>query len=46
MSEIENLNPHIYKKTDERALTKDELDENVPDPIDEREIFGNLKFVK
>lgn len=44
MAELENINPNIYKKTDERRVTKDELDEDVVDPIDEREIFG--KFMK
>lgn len=39
---MENINPNIYKKTDDRSVTKDELDEDVIDPIDEREIFGKL----
>lgn len=42
MAELENINPNIYKKTDERSVSKAELDENVVDPIDEREIFGKL----
>jgi hypothetical protein len=46
MTELENINPSIYKKTDEREVTKSELDENVVDPIDEREIFGGLRGVK
>lgn len=40
---MENINPNIYKKTDDRSVTKDELDEDVVDPIDEREIFGKDK---
>jgi hypothetical protein len=43
MTELENINPSIYKKTDEREVTKSELDEDVVDPIDEREIFGKLR---
>lgn len=39
---MENINPNIYKKTDDRSVTKDELDEDVIDPIDEREIFGKF----
>ena len=40
MTELENINPNVFKKTDERDVTRDELNENVVDPIDEREIFG------
>jgi hypothetical protein len=46
MTELENINPSIYKKTDEREVTKGELDESVVDPIDEREIFGRWKSKK
>lgn len=40
MAELENINPNVFKKTAERRVTKTEMDENVVDPIDEREIFG------
>lgn len=40
MAELENINPNVYKKTDERRLTKNDLLEEVIDPIDEREVFG------
>lgn len=45
MAELENINPHVYKKSDARRVTRDELDENKVDPIDEREVFGKkIKF--
>lgn len=44
MSELENINPSVYKKTDERAAAKTDYNENVVDPIDEREVFG-MNFV-
>lgn len=40
MAELENINPNVYKKTDERRVTKNDLLEDVVDPIDEREVFG------
>jgi hypothetical protein len=40
--EIENVNPNVYKKSDEREITRSELDEDVIDPIDSREIFGKI----
>lgn len=40
--ELENLNPNVYKKSAERAVTSSEEDDNVVDPFDEREIFGKL----
>lgn len=40
MTELENINPNVYKKTDERKVSRDELNEIVADPIDEREVFG------
>lgn len=40
MAELENINPNVYKKSDERKTTSNELDESVADPIDEREVFG------
>lgn len=38
--ELENLNPNVYKKSAERTVTSSEEDDNVVDPFDEREIFG------
>lgn len=38
--ELENLNPNVYKKSAERTVTTSEIDDNVVDPFDEREVFG------
>lgn len=40
-TEIENINPSVYGKCKERAITQEEADENVADPFDKREIFGS-----
>jgi len=40
--ELENTNPNIYKKTDERPVTENEMNESTADPIDSREVFGNF----
>ena len=37
---LENVNPNLYQKIDERNITADEEDENVVDEFDAREIFG------
>lgn len=42
-TEIENINPNVYDRIKERVLTANEEDENVPDPFDKREIFGEFK---
>lgn len=42
--ELENINPNIFKKSDERPVTQSELDENEIDEIDSREIFGKQNF--
>jgi hypothetical protein len=39
-TELENVNPNVYKKTAERSITEKEMDEEAVDPIDEREVFG------
>jgi hypothetical protein len=40
MTELENINPSIYKKCAARNVTTIELNEDEIDPFDEREIFG------
>lgn len=41
MSEnLENINPKLYKKLDDREITFEEQDEDVADEFDAREIFG------
>lgn len=41
--EVENSNPNIYKKCDERSKTAFDEDDSVVDPFDDREIFGKKK---
>lgn len=38
--ELENLNPNVYKKIDDRKSVAADLDDNIGDPFDEREVFG------
>lgn len=40
VSDLENQNPNVYKKSDARPVTEDEKDDDIVDSIDEREIFG------
>lgn len=40
----DNINPQRFSKQSKREITKEEEDESIEDPIDEREIFG--KFCK
>lgn len=39
---LENANPVIFQRTGDRRLTSTDEDENVHDPIDDREIFDIL----
>lgn len=43
VSEIENLNPNVYKKLDERKTVAADWDDSVDDPFDEREVFGEFQ---
>lgn len=38
--ELENVNPNIYSKIDDRLITLEEEDDDVEDEFDAREIFG------
>ncbi|NXX83240.1 MIP18 protein, partial [Urocolius indicus] len=38
---LENANPLIYRRSGERPVTAREEDEDLPDSIDDREIFDN-----
>lgn len=40
--ELENINPSVFKKSEERRVTKQELDNDVKDEIDSREVFGEI----
>lgn len=42
--EIENINPNVYKKCEDRKRLAADLDDNVSDPFDEREVFGRCWF--
>ena len=37
---LENVNPRLYKKIEERPATADDENEDVVDEFDSREIFG------
>lgn len=38
--QLENINPKLYKKVNEREITADDEDEDLVDDFDSREIFG------
>ncbi|XP_060715631.1 cytosolic iron-sulfur assembly component 2B [Tachysurus vachellii] len=42
---LENENPLIYQRSRERLLTAREEDEDVTDPIDDREIFDIIRSI-
>ncbi|XP_055018475.1 cytosolic iron-sulfur assembly component 2B [Boleophthalmus pectinirostris] len=44
-SRLENANPVIFQRSGERLLTASEEDEDVHDPIDEREIFDLIRSI-
>lgn len=46
LNQLENQNPHVYSKTDERTATLEEEDDSVVDPFDRREIFGKLDTLR
>lgn len=43
MSQLENANPVIFQRSGDRLLTSNDEDEDVHDPIDDREIF-DIRF--
>jgi hypothetical protein len=42
MALLENINPKLYRKCEEREITPEDEDDNVVDPFDSREVFGIL----
>lgn len=40
MEGLENLNPEVYQKSRDRAVTCADEDDDVVDPFDSREVFG------
>ncbi|PSN37371.1 MIP18 family protein [Blattella germanica] len=45
MDQLENINPKLYDKTEERDITAEEEDENVVDEFDSREIFDMIRSI-
>ncbi|CAG9799932.1 unnamed protein product [Chironomus riparius] len=43
--ELENINPNIFKKSDERPVSESEKNENTVDPIDSREVFDLIRNI-
>ncbi|XP_013873041.1 cytosolic iron-sulfur assembly component 2B [Austrofundulus limnaeus] len=44
-AQLENANPVIFQRSVERLLTASEEDEDVHDPIDDREIFDLIRSI-
>ncbi|KAM8851718.1 cytosolic iron-sulfur assembly component 2B isoform X2 [Synchiropus splendidus] len=44
-TQLENANPVIFQRSDERLLTATDEDEDVHDPIDDREIFDMIRSI-
>ncbi|XP_028812614.1 cytosolic iron-sulfur assembly component 2B [Denticeps clupeoides] len=42
---LENANPLVFQRSGERLLTATDEDENVADPIDDREIFDLIRSI-
>uniref|UniRef100_A0AAG5D813 MIP18 family-like domain-containing protein n=1 Tax=Anopheles atroparvus TaxID=41427 RepID=A0AAG5D813_ANOAO len=42
---LENINPNVYKKCEDRKLTIDDENEDVVDPFDEREVFDLIRNI-
>uniref|UniRef100_A0A8D8G6E4 MIP18 family protein CG7949 n=1 Tax=Culex pipiens TaxID=7175 RepID=A0A8D8G6E4_CULPI len=45
MSELENINPNVYKRSEDRKHTENDEDDDVVDPFDEREIFDLIRNI-
>jgi len=43
---LDNVNPTVYGKKEDRALTKAEQDDEISDEIDSREIFDLIRGIK
>lgn len=46
MIQLDNAAPQIFNKSDARQISDGDLDDNVEDPIDAREIFDLVKDIK
>lgn len=45
MALLENINPKLYKKCEEREITPEDEDDNVVDPFDSREVFDMIRSI-
>ncbi|CAG9841009.1 unnamed protein product [Diabrotica balteata] len=45
VGQLENQNPNVYKKSDDRTATLDEEDDTVVDEFDQREIFDLIRDI-
>lgn len=43
---VENINPAVYGKLDERQLTDDDYNNEIEDKLDEREIFDMIRNIQ
>jgi len=43
---LENSNPHVYQKSEQRTWTLDDGRDDVVDEIDNREIFDAIRGIK
>lgn len=43
--QLENINPTVYGKSENRLVTADEWDDEVCDEIDSREVFDLIKGI-
>lgn len=46
MEMLQNANPTIFKPAAERQITADELNDDVRDEIDAREVFDHIRYIK
>lgn len=44
-SGVQNLNPTVYERTEDRTIQESELDNDVRDEIDRREIFDLIRSI-
>ncbi|XP_014614999.1 PREDICTED: MIP18 family protein CG7949 [Polistes canadensis] len=45
MENLENINPKLYKKVEDRQITAAEKDEDIVDAFDEREVFDIIRNI-
>ena len=42
---LENVNPMLYDRTNDRVITEADYDDNIEDPVDVREIFDLIRDI-